>query len=155
MPEDVREMVIAHWAKGAKDLFQRLPSPCITFYDGAVGGPSTVLRVADDQVQLVDHDPNENTVYGLGLPLSGHQALLFSLSLSISVPLRISTYVCYLLDLTMNSVCGRCMATYVYLTLSLPAYCSRCRRGLLPAAGSSVRSRQRSRRHSATAAVCC
>jgi len=80
VPEDVREMVIAHWAKGAKDLFQRLPSPCITFYDGAVGGPSTVLRVADDQVQLVDHDPNENTVYGLGLPLSGHQALGLALN---------------------------------------------------------------------------
>jgi hypothetical protein len=80
VPEDVREMVIAHWAKGAKDLFQRLPAECITFYDGAVGGPSTLLRVADDQVKLVDHDPNENTVYGLGLPQSGQQGLGLALN---------------------------------------------------------------------------
>jgi hypothetical protein len=73
-------MVIAHWAKGAKDLFQRLPPQCITFYDGAVGGPSTLLRVADDQVKLVDHDPNENNVYGLGLPQSGHDGLGLALN---------------------------------------------------------------------------
>jgi hypothetical protein len=80
VPEDVREMVIAHWAKGAKDIFQRLPGNYITFYDGAVGGPSTLLRVADDQVKLVDHDPNENLFFGLGLPKSGHRALGLALN---------------------------------------------------------------------------
>jgi hypothetical protein len=80
VPEDVREMVIAHWAKGAKDLFQRIPQQLITYYDGAVGGSSTLLRVADDQVDLVEHDPNENTVYGLGLTQSGNQSLGLALN---------------------------------------------------------------------------